>query len=191
MSTIQSVLKGIKPVRLFVMVCFLPIVGIAAYVSYWTQVEWIASLRVESDIACHIIPLSVDALMMVAFGQNYLDRNKGWKKRIYTQIGMYSGLLVSATSNVAHVLEANKTGLILVFAIAISAWPVYALFMGIEIISRGFRQAVSQAKPAQSQSEPRSLPTPTPVPPKPVKAPATRVRASRAKTATATGNATP
>lgn len=106
--------------------------GIAAYGSYWHQVA-VAAIAGERAELAHLIPLSVDGVMVVASVVMVDDRAAGRKPRISAKIGFAIGIVASIAANVS---SAQPTWL----GRAVAAWPALALLLVVEMLSRRGRQ---------------------------------------------------
>ena len=108
------------------------VAGIAGYASYWHQVA-VASWAGERAEIAHIIPLSVDGMLVVASIVMVDDRQQGRKPRWSARIAFAVGTLATIAANVAG---AHPT----VLGRAVAAWPALALLLVVEMLSRKGKQ---------------------------------------------------
>lgn len=104
------------------------VAGIAGYASYWHQVSvtLLAGERVE---LAHIMPLSVDGLLVVASVVMVDARREGRRPSHVTRFFFALGIAASVAANVA---SAHPTAL----GRAIASWPAIALLGVVEMLSR-------------------------------------------------------
>jgi len=104
------------------------VAGIAGYASYWHQVD-VAIRAGEHAPLPHVIPLSVDGMLIVASIVMVDDRQQGRRPRMSARIGFGLGILASVSANVA---AAQPTML----GRTVAAWPAIALLLVVEMLSR-------------------------------------------------------
>jgi hypothetical protein len=139
------------------------VAGIAGYVSYWHQVE-VARLAGERTEIAHLLPLSVDGLLVVASVAMVDARAEGRRPSWKTKLGFAVGIAASIGANV---MSAQPTAL----GRIVAAWPALALLLVVEILaSKGKRIREMAEKATQIQAavaEPAPVPVPQ-APPAPV-----------------------
>jgi len=104
------------------------VAGIAGYASYWHQTAVALRAGERTELA-HLIPLSVDGMLIVASIAMVDDRQNGRKPRLSAKIAFALGILASVGANVA---AAHPTAL----GRTVAAWPALALLLVVEILSR-------------------------------------------------------
>jgi hypothetical protein len=104
------------------------VAGIAGYASYWHQVA-VASLAGERAEIAHIIPLSVDGMLVVASIVMVDDRQQGRRPRWSARVAFLIGTLATIGANVAG---AHPT----LLGRLIAGWPALALPLVVEMLSR-------------------------------------------------------
>jgi len=104
------------------------VAGIAGYASYWHQVS-VATLAGERAELAHVIPLSVDGMLVVASIVMVDDRQNGRKPRMSARVSFALGILASIGANVA---AAQPT----LLGRLVAAWPAMALLLVVEMLSR-------------------------------------------------------
>jgi Protein of unknown function (DUF2637) len=141
------------------------VAGIAGYASYWHQVAVATSAGERAEIA-HVIPLSVDGMLVVASIVMVDDRQQGRKPRWSARIAFLIGTLATIGANVAgaHPTPLGRT---------VAAWPALALLLVVEMLSRKGKQI------------PGEIPTAAPTPQSSPVTPSAVVTAAEAFTATA------
>ena len=112
------------------------VAGIAGYASYWHQVA-VASWAGERAEIAHIIPLSVDGMLVVASIVMVDDRQQGRRPRWSARIAFAIGTLATIAANVAgaHPTLAGR---------AVAAWPALALLLVVEMLSRKGKQIAGE-----------------------------------------------
>lgn len=130
------------------------VAGIAGYASYWHQVD-VAIRAGEHSPLPHVIPLSVDGMLVVASITMVDDRQNGRKPRMSARVGFGLGILASISANVA---AAQPT----LLGRMVAAWPAMALLLVVEMLSRKGRLIAEQSAltvqpavtaPVQQQAE--------------------------------------
>lgn len=133
------------------------VAGIAGYASYWHQVAVTTAAGERSEIA-HVIPLSVDGMLVVASVVMVDDRQQGRKPRWSARIAFLVGTLATIGANVAgaHPTLMGRT---------VAAWPALALLLVVEMLSRkGSRIAAEVAEHTTPQA-PAAAPVSPGLPP--------------------------
>jgi hypothetical protein len=128
------------------------VAGIAGYASYWHQVA-VATRAGERAELAHIVPLSVDGVLVVASIVMVDARHEGRYPHWVTRIGFAIGILASVSANIASALPTW-------LGRAEAAWPAFALLLVVEMLSRRGRlmresaaTAPSVTAPVQQQAE--------------------------------------
>lgn len=103
------------------------VAGIAGYASYWHQVH-VATMAGERDELAHLLPFSVDGLLVVASIAMVDARAEGRKPSWKTKLGFAIGIAASVGANV---MSAQPTWL----GRGVAAWPAVALLLVVEILS--------------------------------------------------------
>jgi hypothetical protein len=103
------------------------VASIAGYASYWHQVA-VAQIAGERDELAHIIPLSVDGVLVVASIAMVDARREGRKPSWQTRLGFIVGIAASIGANV---MSAHPT----ILGRAVAAWPALALLLVVEMLS--------------------------------------------------------
>jgi hypothetical protein len=140
------------------------VAGIAGWASYWHQVH-VAQLAGERDELAHVIPFSVDGVLVVAsiamVDARQQGRNPSWQTKVAFAVGI-------AASVGANVLSAQPTYL----GRGVGAWPSIALLLVVEVLSSKGRirrekavaatieAAVTQPSPAVAPTKPKGKPGP-------------------------------
>lgn len=104
------------------------VAGIAAYASYWHQVQ-VALMAGERVELAHIIPLSVDGVLVVGSIVMVDSRAAGRHPHWVARVGFTFGIAASIGANVA---SAQPT----LLGRAVAAWPALALLWVVEMLSR-------------------------------------------------------
>jgi len=100
---------------------------IAGYASYWHQVH-VAIMAGERDELAHVLPFSVDGLLVVASVAMVDARIQGRKPSWQTKLGFAIGIAASVGANV---MSAQPT----LLGRSVAAWPALALLLVVEILS--------------------------------------------------------
>ena len=136
------------------------VAGIAGYASYWHQVA-VAQAAGEREELAHIMPLSVDGLLVVASIAMVDARAEGRRPSRWARLAFTVGIAASVGANV---MSAHPT----LLGRLVAGWPALALLLVVETLSsRGKRlsaetrseQIVEQAQRVVSAEEAR-LPVP-------------------------------
>ncbi len=151
------------------------VASIAGYASYWHQVA-VAEQAGERVELAHILPFSVDGLLVVASIAMVDARREGRKPSWQTKVAFVLGIAASVGANVmsAHPTFLGKT---------VAAWPAVALLLVVETLSsKGKLLRKSAPAPIVEQVEQALAATahamPVPVSPAPTTSPATPARGS-------------
>lgn len=118
--------------------------AVAAYQSYWHTVE-VTHRAGESAVTAHIMPLSVDGLMIVA--ARYITEAKTMWGKALSFVAFLAGM---AATGAANYLAADPNP----FARAVALWPAIALVLTAAMLHWGERPARKAPRarrtPAQS-----------------------------------------
>ena len=116
------------------------VAGIAGYASYWHQVA-VAQAAGEREELAHIMPLSVDGLLVVASIAMVDARAEGRRPSRWARVAFTVGIAASVGANV---MSAHPT----LLGRLVAGWPAAALLLVVETLSsRGKRL------PAETRSE--------------------------------------
>lgn len=138
------------------------VAGIAGYASYWHQVD-VAMMAGERDELAHLLPLSVDGLLIVASVAMVDARAEGRKPSWKTKLGFAIGIAASIGANV---MSAQPT----LLGRGVAAWPALALLLVVEILSSRGRKLQDTDTPeratpvAQAEDITAGAPVRMPVP---------------------------
>lgn len=113
----------------------LPVVAVAAWTSYWHMVE-VATDAGEQAFTAHILPLSVDGLMLTA--SVVLKSAKTRRAKTVSSFALLFGFLASGAANWLAsnpALESRVVGL----------WPALALLVAVELLLHTNRATVRTA----------------------------------------------
>jgi len=124
---------------------------IAGYASYWHQVH-VAIMAGERDELAHVLPFSVDGLLVVASVAMVDARIQGRKPSWQTKLGFAIGIAASVGANV---MSAQPTAL----GRVVAAWPALALLLVVEILSSRGRKLKETDAP--ERVTPADAPVPT------------------------------
>lgn len=131
------------------------VAGIAAWASYWHQVD-VATLAHQPAKLAYALPLSVDGMLVVASMAMGEDKAMGRRPRGWARFAFWLGASVSTAANVTS--TAVHYGDFI--SIAVSAWAPICFLVAVEIVSRKGKPA----KPGISQApEPQVRVVPEPV----------------------------
>jgi hypothetical protein len=103
------------------------VASIAGYASYWHQVHVALAAGERTELA-HVIPLSVDGVLVVASVCMVDARREGRKPSWQTKVGFAAGIAASVGANV---MSAQPTTL----GRLVAAWPALALLLVVEMLS--------------------------------------------------------
>lgn len=118
------------------------VASIAGYASYWHQVH-VATLAGERTELAHIIPLSVDGVLVVASIAMVDAGREGRKPSWATRVGFVVGIAASIGANV---MSAQPT----LLGRAVAAWPAVALLLVVEMLSRKGKLLRAEEGPAKT-----------------------------------------
>jgi hypothetical protein len=128
--------------------------GVAAWVSYWHQVD-VATLAHQPATLAYALPLSVDGMLIVATLAMAEDKANNRRARGWARFAFWLGATVSVAANVTS--TAVHYGDLI--SIVVSCWAPVAFLVTVEIVSRpgkprnsGSSQA--PAEPVRVTSEP-------------------------------------
>jgi hypothetical protein len=118
--------------------------GIAATAS-WSHMVGVALMVGERSWVAHILPLSVDGLLLTSVCTLAYDKAMGYAPRWSARIFGFIGVTASLVANVAHA-QPTLGGRI------VAAWPAIALYGVVEILTRRprVRRQKMSAPPVQS-----------------------------------------
>jgi hypothetical protein len=139
------------------------VASIAGYASYWHMTEVALRAGERAELA-HVMPLSVDGMLIVASIAMVDDRSQGLRPRRWARIGFLVGITASVAANVT---AAQPTTL----GRMVAAWPALALLLVVEILSSKGRIAKAAKAAAQAVAPLPATPaavTPPPAVPAPV-----------------------
>lgn len=147
------------------------VAAIAAYAS-WSHMVGVALRFGERSDVAHLLPISVDGLLLVSLALMALDKLNGYRPRISAIVNTGIGATASVVANVAH---AHPTP----GARVIAAWPAVALFLAAHMIAgrgRALKRIAATIKtppavaaPVKPAPAPLERPT-VPATPEPVEA---------------------
>lgn len=113
------------------------VAGIAGYASYWHQVA-VAEMAGERTELAHILPGSVDGLLVVASIAMVDARSEGRKPSWQTKTAFTAGIAASIGANI---MSAHPT----VLGRVVAAWPAVALLLVVEAITSQGRKLIKVA----------------------------------------------
>jgi len=127
------------------------VASIAGYASYWHQVH-VALMAGERPELAHIIPFSVDGVLVVASVAMVDARREGRKPSWQTKIGFAMGIAASVGANV---MSANPT----LLGRTVAAWPAVALLLVVEMLSSKGRllKREREESPVKTQQAPETV----------------------------------
>jgi hypothetical protein len=135
------------------------VAGVAAWGSYWHQVD-VALLAHQASALAHTLPLSVDGMLVVATLAMSEDKANGRKPRGWARFAFWLGAVVSVAANIAS--TAVHYGDVL--SIAVSMWAPIALLVVVEIMARPGKPKKPEASEAPAVTVARVVPeAPEPV----------------------------
>jgi hypothetical protein len=120
------------------------VAGIAGYASYWHQVT-VAQMAGERADLAHIMPGSVDGLLVVASIAMVDARREGRKPSWQTKLAFGAGIAASVGANI---MAAHPTWL----SRAVAAWPAVALLLVVESLSSRGKKLKDAESPAPLES---------------------------------------
>lgn len=142
---------------------FLLVAGVAAVVSY-SHIRDVAVYGHQSRLVAHLIPLSIDGMMLIATLAMAEDKAANRFPRGWARSGFWFGAAVSVACNVAAVVVEHGWQPL---AVGISGLGPILLLWAIEIVARpGKARPVEQPAISVAELESESLP-PAPVSPAP------------------------
>jgi hypothetical protein len=122
------------------------VAGIAGYASYWHQVA-VAQSAGEREELAHIMPLSVDGLLVVAsiamVDARAEGRRPSWKTKVAFAVGI-------AASVGANVMSAQPT----LLGRIVAGWPALALLLVVETLASRGKRLRDDAKPERVAATP-------------------------------------
>lgn len=128
---------------------------VAAIASY-SHMRDLAAVNGQSEILSHLMPISVDGMLLVSTMVMVDDRANGRTPRMSSKVSLVVGV---AASIVANVLAAPADPL----ARTISAWPAVALLLVVEMLSRTGKPS-PVVTPAEHAAQPQPVAAPTATP---------------------------
>jgi hypothetical protein len=117
------------------------VASIAGYASYWHQVH-VATLAGERTELAHIIPVSVDGVLVVASVAMVDAAREGRRPSWATRVGFVVGIAASVGANV---MSAQPT----LLGRAVAAWPAVALLLVVEMLSRKGKLLPKEESPTE------------------------------------------
>jgi hypothetical protein len=114
------------------------VAGIAAWASYWHQVD-LATLAHQPAKLAYALPLSVDGLLVVAAMAMGEDRAKGLRPRGWARFAFWLGATVSTVANITSTAVHYGDPI----SIVVSAWAPICFLVAVEIVSWKGRPAKS------------------------------------------------
>ena len=137
---------------------FIIVAGVAAAISY-SHIRDVAVIAHQPALIAHLLPLSVDGLMLVASLAMGEDKAANRHPRGWARFGFWLGAAVSVAANVSSVVVHfgwNWLG------IAVAGFAPVALLVCVEIVSRPGRvkQRVAAAEPVAAMAEVPVSPAP-------------------------------
>jgi hypothetical protein len=134
------------------------VAGVAAWGSYWHQVD-VATLAHQAGTLAHTLPLSVDGMLVVATLAMSEDKAQGRKPRGWARFAFWLGAVVSVAANIASTAVHYGDPL----SIAVSMWAPIALLVVVEIMARPGKLKkpdASEAPDVTARVVPESTPEP-------------------------------
>jgi len=136
--------------RIGYVVGFGTVAGIAAWASYWHQVD-VALLAHQPAKLAYALPLSVDGMLIVATMAMGEDKAKGLRPRGWARFAFWLGATVSTVANITSTAVHYGDPI----SIVVSAWAPICFLVAVEIVSRKGKPAksgTSQAPTAPAQA---------------------------------------
>lgn len=134
------------------------VAGVAAWGSYWHQVD-VATLAHQAGTLAHTLPLSVDGMLVVATLAMSEDKAQGRKPRGWARFAFWLGAVVSVAANIASTAVHYGDPL----SVAVSMWAPIALLVVVEIMARPGKLKkleASEAPAVTARVVPESSPEP-------------------------------
>lgn len=122
------------------------VAGIAGYASYWHQVA-VARIAGEREELAHIMPFSVDGLLIVASVAMVDARGEGRKPSWRTKVAFATAIAASVGANV---MSAQPT----LLGRVVAAWPALALLLTVETLSSRGRRVHEVPRPPAAPTSP-------------------------------------
>lgn len=122
------------------------VASIAGYASYWHQVH-VALLAGERPELAHIIPFSVDGVLVVASVAMVDARREGRKPSWQTKVGFAMGIAASVGANV---MSAQPT----LLGRVVAAWPAVALLLVVEMLSSKGKLLKREREESPTETQP-------------------------------------
>jgi Protein of unknown function (DUF2637). len=125
------------------------VAGIAAWASYWHQVD-VATLAHQPAKLAYALPLSVDGMLVVAAMAMGEDKANNRHPRGWARFAFWLGAVVSVTANITSTTVHYGDPI----SVAVSAWAPICFLASVEIVSRkgkaksGTSQALAAPAPA-------------------------------------------
>lgn len=113
----------------------LPVVAVAAWTSYWHMVE-VATTAGEHIFTAHILPFSVDGLMLTA--SVVLKSAKTRRAKAVSAVALLFGFLASGAAN----WIASEPAIV---SRVVGLWPALALLVAVELLLHTNRATVRTA----------------------------------------------
>jgi len=117
--------------RIGYVVGFGTVAGIAAWASYWHQVD-VALLAHQPAKLAYALPLSVDGMLIVATMAMGEDKSRGLRPRGWARFAFWLGATVSTVANITSTAVHYGDPI----SIVVSAWAPICFLVAVEIVSR-------------------------------------------------------
>jgi hypothetical protein len=131
------------------------VAGIAAWASYWHQVD-VATLAHQPAKLAYALPLSVDGMLVVATMAMGEDKARNRRPRAWARIAFWLGATVSVAANITSTAVHYGDPI----SIVVSAWAPLCFLVAVEIVSRpgkprtvGTPEAPERVIPVVQQAE--------------------------------------
>lgn len=118
--------------RFGLVMAFVVVAGTAAVSSY-SHIRDVALYGHQSPLVSHLLPLSIDGMLLIASIAMADDKANGRRPRGWAKVGFWGGAAVSTAANVAATVVAWGAAPLGIFVAAIA--PIM-LLISIEIVSR-------------------------------------------------------
>ena len=134
------------------------VAGIAAWASYWHQVD-VATLAHQPAKLAYALPLSVDGMLVVATMAMGEDRANGRRPRGWARFAFWAGATVSTVANITSTAVHYGDPI----SIVVSAWAPICFLISVEIVSHKGRKDRPGTVPAAPTPAQEIRVTPEPV----------------------------
>jgi len=143
--------------RVGYVISFIIVAGVAAAISY-SHIRDVAAIAHQPALIAHLLPLSVDGLMLVASLALGEDKARNRHPRGWARFGFWVGAVVSVAANVSSVVVNHGWDWL---GIAVAGFAPVALLVCVEIVSRpGKARAFEVAEPVAAMAEVPVSPAP-------------------------------